>query len=106
MLAGQVARLPGQFHQGKKCFNRVQRQIVPLTEHLRLKYRARFEEANGEHTADQEDWRKQKASAWYYVTYSQAEKAREKKKVLLLSFAWVMHDVMCLIKSQARASSQ
>jgi hypothetical protein len=99
VLTGQVMKLPGQFQKGKKSLNILQQEVLPLTEHLHQKYRTRFEK----HTAEHEDWRKQKASAWYYVTYNQVEKAREKKQMLLLSFAWVMHDVLCLIKRQAMA---
>lgn len=111
----------GQSLQAKK--GSIEQQILPLTEHLRLKYRKRFDEdllqraGPQKHTnAQSQHLRMQKASAWYYVTYHHAADdltqdrrlsgGRTRKVPLLLSFAWLMHDVLCLIKRQAQSSTQ
>jgi hypothetical protein len=48
---------------------------------------------------------KKKASAWYYATYSDSESAQATGEVSI-TFPWVVDDILCSIKSQAKLDSK
>jgi hypothetical protein len=115
-ITGQVLKFHGQQELGKRWFS-LKSLLGKLTQSLWHRYRQIFlhdfpaagdchkhaERVLPESTLAM----KQKAAAWYCVAYSQENGVgpgggrKRKRRKHLLSFAWIMCDVMCHIKKEA-----
>ena len=91
-VGGYLVSLP-RIHRRRSLFD-VQQQVRNEAAELRRHFKDVFQEDS---TGDDNVSKQQRASAWYVVTYHPQYVGQGS----LMSFPWVMHDLLCIIKSRA-----
>jgi RNA-dependent RNA polymerase len=108
-LSGNVLRLLRGYR--KRQWTEVRQKAILAVSGLRKQYRQMFYDEElcvpALSLHKRESLAREKASAWYVVVYDNAHHSAAKSKrpgQKMLSFAWVMHDLLVQIKSSDRGS--